>query len=397
MKLWKTTAAALFAATLPFAAASAQTVKVGLILTLSGPDASIGQQMDRAVQLYLKEYSKNLPAGVKVEIVKRDDTGNGKADVAKRLAEELIARDKVQILAGVIWTPNAMGVAPVATEGKTPFVVMNAATSVVSTASPYIVRTSMTIWQSAYPMGGWAAKNNLKNVYIATTDYAPGTDALEGFTKGLTEAGGTVAGSVRMPIANPDFVPFLQRIKDAKPQAVFTFVPGGPQATSFMKTFTDLGLPQAGVKLIGTGDITDDYELPNMGDAPLGVITTFHYSAAATRPANQAFVQAWKREYGDKATPNFFSVGAWDGMAAIFHAVAEQKGRMNADKTMELLRTWKTDNSPRGTIMIDPETRDIVQNEYVRRVEKVNGQMANVEFDTIPAVKDPWKIVNNKK
>ena len=229
------------------------------------------------------------------------------------------------------------------------------------------------------------------------TDFGPGIDAEQAFTKGFTDNGGTVVGSVRTPLANPDYVPFLQRAKDASPDAVFAFVPGGKDATAIMKTFGDLGLKKAGIKLIGPGDITTDEELQSMGDVALDVVTTFHYSAAATRPANVAFVKAYKAEFGANEDPGFEVVGAYDGMAAIFHVIKEQNGKIDPDKTMALLRGWKDDNSPRGPIMIDPDTRDIVQNEYVRRVEKVNGRLANVEFETIPMVKDPWKVLNPPK
>jgi branched-chain amino acid transport system substrate-binding protein len=396
MKSWKFIVVAAMAAALPATGAMAQTVKVGFIGTFSGSQAAIGDQMDRGVKLYMKEFEKNLPPGVKIEIIRRDDTGPN-PETAKRLAQELITRDRVDILTGVVWTPNAAAIAPLATEATKPFIIMNAGTAMISTLSPYIARVSFTLWQSSYPLGPWAAKNNLKRVYTAVSDFGPGIDAEQAFTKGFGDAGGQLVGSVRMPVSNPDFVPFLQRAKDAKPDALFVFVPAGKDATQLMKAFGDLGLAQAGIKLIGPGDITTDEELPNMGDVPLGVVTMHHYSAAATRPANQAFVQAYKREFGQKEQPGFVVVGAYDGMAAIFHVVREQKGKIDPDKTMALLKGWKDDNSPRGPILIDPETRDIVQNEYMRRIEKVNGQIANVEFETIPMVKDPWKVINNKK
>jgi branched-chain amino acid transport system substrate-binding protein len=395
MKSWKLIAAAM-AATLPAAGAMAQTVKVGFIDTFSGSQAAIGDQMDRGVKLYMKEFEKNLPPGVKIEIIRRDDTGPN-PEVAKRVATELITRDKVDILAGVVWTPNAAAIAPLATEAKKPFIIMNAGTAMITTLSPYIARLSFTLWQSSYPLGPWAAKNNIKRVFTAVSDFGPGIDAEQAFTKGFSDAGGQIIGSVRMPVSNPDFVPFLQRAKDAKPDALFVFVPAGKDATALMKTFGDLGLSQAGIKLIGPGDITTDEEMANMGDVPIGTITLHHYSAAATRPANQAFVQAYKREYGQNQEPGFVVVGGYDGMAAIFHVVTAQKGKIDPDKTMALLKGWKDDNSPRGPIMIDPETREIVQNEYMREVKKVNGKVQNVEFETIPMVKDPWKVINNKK
>ena len=385
-------AALSFAAAAP--AALAQTIKIGLINTYSGPLASNGEQIQKAVDLYLKQNEAKLPAGVKIEIIKRDDTGIN-PETAKRLAQELIVRDKVNLITGVVWTPNAAAIAPLATEAKVPFVIMNAGTAMLTTLSPYIARTSFTLWQSSYPMGTWSAKK-FKTAYIAVSDYGPGHDAQAGFTKGFTDAGGKIVGEVRMPPPTTDFAPFLQRVKDAKPEALFVFVPAGKNATALMKGFGELGLAKDGIKLIGPGDITTDEELPNMGDVPVGVITMFHYSAAGDRPANKAFVEAYKKEYGANAWPNFISVGAWDAMQAIFDAIRAQGGKLDGDKTMEFLKTWKNPNSPRGPIAIDPATRDIVQNEYVREVRKVGGHLANVELETIPAVKDPWKEFNKK-
>jgi branched-chain amino acid transport system substrate-binding protein len=387
------TAAFAFAAAVP--AAFAQTIKIGLINTYSGPMASNGDQIQKAVDLFRKLNDSKLPPGVTIEIIKRDDTGIN-PETAKRLAQELIVRDKVNLITGVVWTPNAAAIAPLATEAKVPFIIMNAGTAYLTTLSPYIARTSFTLWQSSYPMGTWSSKK-FKTAYVAVSDFGPGNDALEGFTKGFTEGGGKIVGSVRMPPPTSDFAPFLQRVKDAKPDALFVFVPAGKSATALMKGFGDLGLAQAGIKLIGPGDITTDEELPNMGDVPIGVITMFHYSAAGDRPANKAFVEAYKKEYGANAWPNFISVGAWDAMQAIFDAVRAQGGKMDPDKTMEFLKGWKNPNSPRGPISIDPATRDIVQNEYVREVRKVNGVLANVELETIPAVKDPWKEINKKQ
>jgi branched-chain amino acid transport system substrate-binding protein len=370
----------------------AQTVKVGVINTYSGPLVAVGDQMERGIKLYMTLHGKDLPPGVTIELIRRDDTGPN-PDVAKRLAQELITRDKVQLLTGVIWTPNALAMAPLVTEAKVPFIIMNAGTAMITTKSPYIARVSFTLWQSSYPMGTWAAKNGLKNVYTLVSDFGPGTDAETAFTKAFTEAGGTISGSVRMPLATHDFVPSMQRAKDAKPDAVFVFVPGGKESTAFMKAFGDLGLGSAGIKLIGTGDVTTDEELPGMGEPAIGTITMHHYSAAGDRPANKAFVAAYKTEFGAKEVPGFVAVDAYDSMAAIFHVIAAQKGDIDPDKTMELLKGWKYD-SPRGPIMIDPETRDIVQNEYLRRVDKVDGQLQNTEIGTLPMVKDPWKELN---
>ncbi len=373
---------------------SAQTVKVGIINTYSGPLEAQGEQMERGILLYMKQHEQDLPAGVKIELIRRDDTGPN-PEVAKRLAQELITRDHVQLLAGVIWTPNAMAIAPLVTEAKVPLIIMNAATSSITTKSPYIVRVSLTLWQASYPLGSWAVKNGIKTAFTVVSDYAPGIDAEQAFIKGFTDGGGKIVGSVRMPVTNPDFVPYLQRAKDTGPAAVFAFVPGGKESTALMKAFGDLGLRQAGIKLIGPGSITTDEELQNMGDAALGVLTMNHYSSAATRPANQAFVKAYKAEFGPNSEPSYTAVDSYDGMAAIFHVVIAQKGNIDPDRTIALLKGWKDNDSPRGPFMIDPDTRDIVQNEYMRRVEKVNGQLENVEFETIPMVKDPWKELNH--
>ncbi len=375
------------------APASAQTVKVGIINTFSGPLAAGGEQIDRGIRLYMKLHEKDLPAGVAIELIRRDDTGPN-PEIAKRLAQELIAHDKVSLLAGVIWTPNALAIAPLATEAKVPLIIMNAATGVITTKSPYIARLSFSTWQSAYPLAEWAAKHGIKTVYTAVADYAPGIDYENGFSKGFTQAGGTIVGSVRMPVSTFDYATFLQRAKDAKPDAVFAFVPDPTEASALMKAFSDVGLRDAGIKLIGPGILTIETVLQGMGDAALGTITMFHYSVAGDRPENKAFVAAFKAEFGEP--PGFEAIDAFDGMAAIFHAVIAQHGTIDPDKTMELLKGWKHD-SPRGPFMIDPETRDIVQNEYLRRVDKVDGQLQNTEIETIPMVKDPWKELNKAK
>jgi branched-chain amino acid transport system substrate-binding protein len=376
-------------------AAFAQTIKIGFITSYSGLNANLGPYMERAVRLYIKQHEKELPPGVKIELLVRDDTGVN-PDRARQLAQELVVREKVNLLAGVVFTPNAMSIAPIATEAKVPFVIMNAGTSVITARSPYIVRTSFTLWQSSYPLGQWAAKR-YKTAYTMVSDFGPGHDSEEAFIKGFTEGGGKIVGSVRVPLQNPDFAAYMQRVKDAKPDALKVFIPAGKTATAVMKNFSDLGLDKAGIKLIGPGDITTDEELPNMGDVALGVLTVHHYSAAATRPANKAFVEAWKKEYGANEVPNFLSAGSWDGTAMIFEAIKQQKGKLDPDKTMEIFKSWKWADSPRGPISIDPETRDVVHNEYLREVRKVDGKLANVELETVAtAVKDPWKELQKK-
>ena len=376
--------------------AFSQTIKIGFISSYSGAAAAQGDQLDKGVKLFMKLNGDKLPPGVKVELITRDDTGPN-PDVAKRVAQELIVRDKVQFLTGLVWTPNMAAIAPLTTEAKVPFVSMNAAGARIMNNAPYMARVSFTLWQSSYPLGQWAAKK-YKRAYTAVSDFAPGHEAEEGFIKGFKEGGGEVVGSLRVPLANPDFVPFMQRIKDAKPEVVFGFNPAGKAATGMMKAYADLDLAKAGVKYIGTGDIVTDDELPNMGDVALGVTTVHHYSAHSDRPANKAFVAAYKKEFGENLNPSFMAVGAWDAMDAIFHAIREQGGKVDPDKTMEALKKWRNPNSPRGMVSIDPETRDVINPEYLREVRKVAGKLANVELETLSTgLKDPMKEADKKK
>ena len=396
MKLRTSALASLAALALASAfPAAAQTVKIGLISSYSGPGAAQGDQIDKGVKLYMKLHADKLPPGVKVELITRDDTGaNG--DVAKRIAQELIVRDKVQILTGVVWTPNMAAIAPLTAEAKIPFVSANASGAKVVGMSPYMTRLSFTLCQSAYPLGQWAAKK-YKKAYSAVSDFAPGHEAEGCFVRGFKEGGGEVIGTVRIPLANPDFVPFMQRIKDAKPDVLFAFNPAGKQATAMMKAYGDLGMDKANIKYLGTGDITTDEELQGMGDAALGVITVHHYSAAADRPANKAFVAAYKKEFGADLNPGFMVVGAWDAMDAIYAAIRAQGGKIDPDKTMEFLKQYKSTTSPRGPVSIDPETRDVINPEYLREVRKVGGKLANVEIETITtAIKDPLKEFEKK-
>lgn len=374
--------------------AAAQTVKVGMILTYSGRDAALGEQIDRAVNLFVKMHEKELPPGVKVELIKRDDTGVN-PDLAKRLAQELILRDQVQILTGGQWTPNAMAVAGLTKEAKVPFVTMTAGGSAVTLQSPYVVRTGWTLWQTSYPLGQWASKQGWKNAYTVVSDFGPGHDGEAAFTKGFTEGGGAITGSVRIPLKTTDYLPYFQKIKDVNPDVVYVFNPGGPHATAFMKAFDDVGIINSKIKVIGPGDITSDDELPNMGKSALGVITMLQYSPVGVRPANAEFVAAWKKEYGAESVPTYFAVAGWDGMRAIFDAIKAQKGKIDPDATMTFLRSWSNPNSPRGPVRID-QAGDIVQNLYLRRVEEKDGRLANVEFATIEQTGDPWKVFNKK-
>ena len=363
-------------------------VKVGVVAPFSGVAADFGRQMQAGIDAFFKLHGDTF-AGRKIEVLVRD-TGGPNPEVAKRLAQELVTRDKVDFLAGFGFTPEALAAAPVATEARKPMVVMNAATSIVTERSPYIVRFSMTLPQVSAPMATWAAKNGIRNVYTLVTDYAPGLDAEKQFKATFEAAGGKVVGSVRTPLRNPDFAPYVQRIKDAKPDAVFIFVPAGEQSVAFMKAFEERGLKEAGIRLIATGDLTDDDVLQSMGEPVVGVISSHHYSAAHDSPENKAFVKAFKEVAKGLPRPNFMAVGGYDGMAAIAQVVAKLGNAIDGDKAMEILKHVKM-TSPRGPIEIDPATRDIVQTVYIRRVEKVGAEYWNVEFDRFPAVKDPGK------
>ena len=380
----------LMAASLASPIAGAQEpIKVGMILEMSGPFADLGRQILAGAQAYIKSHGDTV-AGRKVELIVKDTTG-ASPDIAKRLAQELITNDNVDFLAGFGFTPNALAVAPLATEARKPMIIMNAATSVITTRSPYIARVSMTLPQVTAPLATWAVKNGIKSVYTLVSDFGPGIDAETTFKKTFTEAGGKIVGSVRVPLRNPEFAPFLQRIKDAHPQAVFIFLPGSSeQPVAFMKGFSERELNKAGIRLIATGDVTEDGVLEAMGDTPLGVVTSHHYSAAHESAQNRAFLKAYADIAGPGTRPNFMAVGGWDGMAAIYEVIRKLNGQIDGDKAMEVLKGLRLD-SPRGPLVIDPETRDPIQTVYVRRVQKVNGKPYNVEFEQIPEVKDPGK------
>ncbi|MGC3964040.1 MAG: ABC transporter substrate-binding protein [Rhodocyclaceae bacterium] len=369
-------------------AAWADTIKVGLVGEFSGPFADYGKEMMAGIKAYQKIHGDTV-GGHKIEIVTKDTTGPS-PEIAKRVAQELIVQDKVQFLAGFGLTPNAMAVAPIATQSKTPMVVMNAATAAITTASPYIVRFSFTLPQMTVPMATWASKNGIKSVYTVASDYGPGIDAEEAFIKAFKANGGSIVGSVRVPLKSPEFAPFVQRVKDAKPQAVFVFLPAGEQGIAFMKSFNERGLAQAGIKVIAPGDLTDDNVLEAMGEPIVGVITTHNYSVAHDSPENKAFLKAFADANGTSMRPNFMAVAAYDGMAAIYETVSKLNGKIEGEKAMDVLKNFKT-VSPRGPVAIDPATREIVETVYVRRVERRDGKLYNVEFDSFPNVKDPTK------
>jgi branched-chain amino acid transport system substrate-binding protein len=362
-------------------------IKVGMVLEMSGPFADIGRQILDGARAYMKANGDTV-AGRRIELIVRDTTGAA-PEIAKRQAQQLIANDRVDFLAGFGLTPNALAAAPLATTGKTPMIVMNAATSIITTKSPYIARVSFTLPQITAPIATWAMKNGIEEVYTLVSDYGPGIDAETQFRKTFEAAGGKITGDVRAPLRNPDFSPFLQRIKDAKPQAVFIFLPAGEQPVAFMKGFNERGLDKAGIRLIATGDVTEDGMIEAMGDTPLGVVTSHHYSVAHDSPQNKAFLKAFA-DLDNARRPNFMAVGGWDGMTAIYEVVRRLNGKLDGDKAMEVLKGLKLD-SPRGPVTIDPDTRDVIQTVYIRRVQKVNGKLYNVEFERVPNFKDPGK------
>ena len=385
MKITFLIAPLTLAAALVSGLAAAQTVKIGLIIPLTGQQASTGKQISAAAKLYMQQHGDSV-AGKKIELIIKDD--GAVPDNTKRLAQELIVNDKVAFIAGFGVTPAALAAAPLATQAKVPAVVMVAGTSIITERSPYIVRTSFTLAQSSTIIADWAAKNGIKKVVTMVSDYAPGADAQASFKDTFTKAGGQVLEEIKIPLANPDFAPFLQRARDAKPDALFIFVPSG-QGGTFMKQYAERGLDKAGIKVIGPGDVTDDDLLPNMGDAVLGTVTAHMYSASHPSAVNKAFVEAFKKA-NSGMRPNFIAVGGYDGMHLIYEALKKTGGDTDGDKLIAAMKgmAWE---SPRGPISIDPATRDIVQNIYIRKVEKVGGELYNMEFATFNAVKDPIK------
>ncbi len=379
--------AAAIAATLcvlPGAAIAADPLKIGLILPLTGPFASTGKQIEAAARLYMAKNGATV-AGRTVQLIVKDDTGLA-PETTKRIAQELVVQDKVSVLAGFGLTPLALAAAPVATEAKVPMVVMAAATAMIPTRSPFIVRPNFTLPQVTAPIAEWALKNKIKRVVTMVTDYGPGLDSEKTFHAVFKAGGGEIVESIRTPLRNPDYAPFLQRAKDAKPDALFVFVPSG-EGLAVMKQFDERGLKQAGIKMIGTGDVTDDDLLESMGAPAVGVITSFHYSAAHDSPENKAYVDAMMKA-NNGMRPNFHSVGGYDGMHLIYEAVKKAGANATGEQLVEAMKGLKW-TSPRGPLAIDPATRQPIQNVYLREVKMVNGKPWNVEFDKVENVKDP--------
>jgi branched-chain amino acid transport system substrate-binding protein len=372
-------------------AISAEPLKVGLILPMSGTFSGYGKQIENGVRLYLQQNG-DLIAGRKVELIVKDDTGAA-PEISKRLAQELVVRDKVDILAGFAMTPAAFAVAPIATEAKKPMVVMNAGTSNLTTKSPYIVRTSATVAQYTMPLGTWTANNNMKKAFTMVADFGPGHDAENYFKKSYTGAGGQIVGELRVPLKNPDFAPFLQKIKDTKPDVVFVFLPAGELAIAFLKGFKERNLAGEGIKIVATGDLTDDDSIDAIGAVSLGVVSAHHYSEAHQSPENKTYTDAYYKAYPN-ARPNFMSVGGYDGMRLIAETLKKTNGDATGDKFMAAVKGMQF-VSPRGPVSIDPETRDIVETIYMRKVERVGAKLMNVEFDdSFKNYKDPGKTAS---
>lgn len=369
------------------AAWAAEPLKIGMVLPMSGPFASYGKQIESGARLYLAQ-SGGMFSGRKVELIVKDDTGVA-PEISKRAAQELVVKDKVDILAGFGLTPSAFAVAPIATEAKKPMIVMNAATSAITTKSEYILRVSHTLPQVTAPIATWAARNKIKKVFTLVADFGPGLDAQAQFKKSFTAAGGEVVGEVRTPVKSPDFAPFLQKIKDAAPQAVFLFVPPGEQTIAFIKGFAERDLAKAGIRIIATGDISDEDILDSLGDSAQGVVNSMQYSEAHISPENKAYTAAFAKAYPGMR-PGYMSVAGYDGMQLIARTLEKTGGDAEGDKFMAAAKgmAWI---SPRGPISIDPQTRDIIQTIYIRKVEKVAGKLQNVEFDQVANFKDPGK------
>jgi branched-chain amino acid transport system substrate-binding protein len=382
-------AAALLAAT---AAQAQQTVKVGVVMSFSGQFADTGTQIGNGIKLYMKEHGDTV-AGKKIEIINKDSGGIA-PDVAKRLSQEVIVRDGATILAGYDLTPNAMAAADVSAQAKTFMVNMNAATSVIITKSPYMVRTSFTVWMVNEELGKWAYKNGVRKAYTLVSDFGPGHDGEAAFTKGFKDAGGEIIGSARYPTANLDFTAFLQRAKDANPDGIYIWVPGGTQPAALGKAIAERGIDKTKVKIMGQGELTYEEALKSMGDAGLDLITAFHYDYNHQSAVNKKFVADYNANF--HRNPDMFSVGGYDGMHVIYEALKKTNGSTDGQALVDAAKGLKWE-SPRGPMMIDPETRDAVENVYIRRVEKVDGKLVNVEFDTIPNAKDPWVPRNVKK
>jgi branched-chain amino acid transport system substrate-binding protein len=377
---------ALAAGLMATASRAEDTIKIGLIISYSGQFADTGGQMDNGIKLYVKQHGDTI-AGKKIELI-RKDTGGIAPDVAKRLAQELVVRDHADVIAGFALTPNALAAADVSAEAKKFMVVMNAATSIITTKSPYIARTSVTTPMLNQTLGTWAAKHGIKTAYTMVSDYGPGIDAETAFHTGFKEAGGEIVGSVRFPVANPDFSAFVQRAKDLNPDAIYIWIPGGAQPAAVGKALAERGVDPTKIKVLGQDALTFESALKNIGDAALGIITVSNYDYNHQSALNREFVKAYNEEF--HRNPDIYSVGGYDGMHLIYETLKKTAGNTDGDALIAAAKgmSWE---SPRGPMSIDPETRDVVETVYIRRVEKAGSDLVNVEIDKIDSVKDPVK------
>lgn len=374
--------------------AVAQTVKVGLLLPMSGPVAAIGESVNRGVLLYQKLHQASLPNGLKVDIILRDDAGS--PDNIRRVAQELAVRDKVQLFIGGAISPQVVSLTPFINQSKLPLIVVNASTASLTRLSPYMVRVATTLWQTSYTMGVWAAKKGYSHANTLVADYTAGLDAEAAFIEGFSRNGGTMVGKTHTPLATADYLPYMQSIKDSGARTLFIFLTAG-RVNSAINAVIGSGLTKSGVRLVGPGDTAFDDELAKMNDNVVGLVTAGIYYVGLPNPGNKAFVAAWKKEYGDDAIPNSIAVAGWDATAAAYDLVRVTKGNFTSETAMKFLSTWKPAASPRGEIYIDPQTRDIVQSVHINRVELVAGKPTNVNVDKIDLVKDPWKEQNPEK
>jgi branched-chain amino acid transport system substrate-binding protein len=380
-------------------ASAADVVKIGLIADFTGAFSTWGPQFQQAIEAFQATHGKTVkgPDGKEIEIqyVYRDATSSG-PEKSKQLAEELVLREKVKFLAGFDLSPQAMAVADIATQAKIPTVIMNAATASITRGSPYFVRVSMTIPQHGTVAGRWAAKNGIKTAITAVSDYAPGYDAETYFTKEFTAGGGKVLDKMRMPQQETNYSVYMEKVLQAKPDALYMFQPAGSPSIALVKAYAERGLKAAGIKLLGTGE-TQEIMMGGYSDDVIGTVTSFHYTESNKNPENLKMIAQIKKMFGEKAGTDIASVAAWDGTDMIHRAVAKLGANAEGLKYVEFMKNEKFDNSPRGPMAIDPVERDVVQNMYIRRVEKRDGKYINVDIDTIPMVKDPWKIDNPPK
>jgi branched-chain amino acid transport system substrate-binding protein len=364
-----------------FSAAAQEPLKIGIIHSLTGGFNTVGRATVNGARLYIKQHG-DIVAGRRILLVVKDDGTSPKA--AERLAQQLIVNDKVEIIGAGI-TPTALAIAPLVTEAKIPTVVMASGASVTVDRSPYMVRTTFTLGQSSSVIADWAVQNGAKRIVTIVTDWPPGLESEAAFKDRVLKGGAQIVESMRVPFANPDLPPFLQRARDLNPDTLFVYFPG-PLAGVFAEQFVELGMDKSGIRLIGPGDITDDDELPGMTDAMLGVVTVHHYSALHDSALNRSFVKDFEAAHGKR--PNYVAVGGYDGMHLIYEALKMTGGKTDGAAMLAAMKgmAWE---SPRGPMSIDPETRDVVHDEYIRKVERVNGQLYNVELSKVEAVKDP--------